>query len=84
MRDMRSSLVIRLITRYYEWVIGQRFGVVDYDNPNFKMGMETAMTTPLKKLITTSNGELTPGLAEVFVCFANGSLLRGLKALFRK
>jgi beta-glucosidase len=84
MRDMRSSLIIRLITRYYEWVIGQRFGGVDYDNPNFKMGMETAMTTPLKKLITTSNGELTPGLTEAFVCFANGRALRGLKALFRK
>ena len=84
MRDMRGSLIIRLITRYYEWVIGQRFGGVDYDNPNFKMGMETAMTTPLKKLITTSNGELSPGLAEAFVCFANQRLLRGLKALKSK
>ncbi len=84
MRDMRGSLIIRLITRYYEWVIGQRFGGVDYDNPNFKMGMETAMTTPLKKLITTSNGELTPSLAEAFVCFANQRLLRGLKALKSK
>lgn len=84
MRDMRSSFIIRMVTRYYEWVIGQKFGGVDYDNPNFKMGMETAMTTPLKKLITTSNGELSPGLAEALVHFANGHFWQGLKALILK
>ena len=82
MRDMQGSLIIRLVTRYYEWVIGQKFGGVDYDNPNFKMGMETAMTTPLKKLITTSNGELSPGLAELLVHFANGHFWQGLRMLF--
>jgi beta-glucosidase len=82
MRDMRRSFIIRMVIRYYEWAIGQRFGGVNYDNPNFKMAMETSMTTPLKKLITTSNGELTPGLAQALVNFANGRLWQGLKALF--
>lgn len=84
MRDMRGSFIIRMVTRYYEWAISQRFGGLNYDDPNFKMVMETSMTTPLKKLITTSNGELSPSLAEALVNFANGRLGRGLKALFRK
>ena len=83
MRDMRSSFIIRLVTRYYEGVIGQKSGGVDYDNPNFKMMMETSMTTPLKKLITTSDGELSANLAEGLVHFANGHFWQGLKALFR-
>lgn len=82
-RDLQGSFIIRLVTCYLEWAIGQQYGGVDYDNPNFKMGLETAMTTPLKKLITSSNGEMTPGLAEALVHFANGQLWRGVKAALR-
>ena len=81
MAEMQDSFIIRLVTRYFERVIGQKYGGVDYDNPNFKMGMETSMNTPLKKLITSSNGELSANLAEGLVHFANGHFWQGLKAV---
>lgn len=84
LRDMEGSLVIRMVIRSIEKNIAQKFGGVDYDNPNFKTMMETTLSLPMKAMVMSSGGDMPANVAQGLVDLANGRLIKGLRSFLQK
>ncbi len=81
--EMMESRFIRLVYKVIELLMGRKNGGIDYSNPNFKMMMESAVSTPIKNLILMGDGLLTPGLAKFLVLTANGHFVRGILTIMK-
>ncbi len=75
---MESSIVVRLVHKIVEIVMGRQNGGIDYSNPTFRMIMESAVSTPLKNLILMGDGLLSSNMANGLVLAANGHLFKSI------
>ncbi len=81
--EMMESRFIRMVYKVIELLMGWRNGGINYANPNFKMMMESAVSTPIKNLILMGDGLLPPGLARFLVLTANGHFVRGILSIMK-
>lgn len=82
--EMKNSFVIRQVIKYVERTVGEKFGGMDYSNPNFIMAVNMAIEIPLKRLVIMSEGEMPANVAQGLVHMANGHLWLGLRSILKK
>jgi len=84
LRDMQGSFVARAMIRWLEGNFSKAFGGVDYKNPTFRMMMESATGTPIRRLVQLAPESMPKHLAAGIVHLANGRIWRGLVTLISK
>lgn len=83
-KDMKASLIIRQIVKGIGKAIAKGFGGVDYQNPTFKMMMESATSTPLKNLGQLSPDSMPKHVIQGIVHLANGKYIQGILSFILK
>lgn len=85
MEMKEESFIMKIMYWGTEKTIAKAFGgVVDYNNPSFKMLMMMAADSPLRASVISSGGTFPDNLAEGILEIANGHLIRGLKKMMKK
>jgi beta-glucosidase len=84
LRDMQGSFIIRRVIKASEAKIAQGLDGADQEDPTFRMMVEVFKNTPLKNLVTMSQGSMPANLARGLVEIANGNFFKGLIAMLRK
>jgi beta-glucosidase len=78
-----TSFLCKIMYKGMEWGIAkQAGGKVDYDNPSFKMLMDSASDNPMKSMPLFSPDFMPVNRAAFFVDWANGKKLKAIKKLF--
>jgi beta-glucosidase len=83
LHEMRSSLVIRVVTAAIEHTIRRGVDTSVSGESSLKMVLETVRHSPIRSLSLTSPDGMRPPLARALVAMANGRYLRGLRELWR-
>lgn len=82
-QEMRESLVIRMVMRYYMNIIVKGFGSTDPGDPHFRMVVESFKNTPLKNMVVSSKGVFPADIARGLVDMANGKIFKGAMRIIR-
>ena len=76
------SLIMKIMYKAVEKTIAKGFdGRIDYDNPDFKMMMNSSAGSPIRSL--QISGGIRGGIMEGMVEMANGHLLKGILKMIR-
>lgn len=76
-----SSLIMKIQYNVTANIVAKGFdGKKDLNNPDYRMTLLCATDCPLRSVIINSNGSMSDAMAEGFLHFANGHILRGIKA----
>ncbi len=82
MRDMQGNWLMKIMIHFVEKSIAQEFGgKINYDDPNFRMTVETSIGAPIKNMVIFSGGQMSAQVAEGLVQVANHHLWRGFKTM---
>ncbi|NMC84543.1 MAG: hypothetical protein GYA58_04590, partial [Anaerolineaceae bacterium] len=82
MRDMQRNWLMKIVIHFVEKSIAKEFGgKIDYDDPNFRMTVETSIGAPIKNMVIFSGGQMSAQVAEGLVQVANHHLWRGFKTM---
>ncbi len=82
-QEMRESLVIRMVMRYYMKILVENYGSTEPNDPNFRMVVEGFKNKPLKNMVVMSKGVFPPEIARGLVDIANGKLFKGAMRIIR-
>lgn len=75
------SLIMKIQYNVTANIVAKSFGgKKDLNNPDYRMTLLCATDCPLRSVIVNSNGSMSDAMAEGFLHFANGHILRGFKA----
>lgn len=82
----QTSLLARMLFKIVEKQVAKftNKGLVDYDNPQFKMLMDTAANSPIRALAQFMPDVLSIHQARGLVDIANGKLIKGVMRLFQR
>lgn len=82
--DLKDTWIGKLFIKFAEREHARTYGGLNYNNPAFKMVMETTINIPLIKVAWMSEGRLSAGVARCIVEIANGRIFHGVLSLLRR